>query len=89
MLVLIKLSTCPGVTQKYWAVVGWHVMPQALFAVTTAVESKVTHRASVLARRICRVWLPNGRGDLRGIGLCRRDCVTIDRPSLDAGCSFR
>ena len=53
------MSTCPGVTQKYsgGALAGTNA--EALFAVTTAVESMVTHRASVEASRTCLVWLPN------------------------------
>ena len=44
---LMKFNTCPGVTAKYSGGALACTNAAALFAVTTAVESMVTHRASV------------------------------------------
>lgn len=53
--VLIKLSTCPGVTVKYSPTAFAAMSADALFAVTTAVESTVTHIGNVDTIRTCLV----------------------------------
>jgi hypothetical protein len=50
----MKFNTCPGVTAKYSGTFAG-ISAAEVFAVTTAVESMVTHRASVLASRTCLV----------------------------------
>jgi len=48
----MKFNTCPGITQKYSGTFAG-INAEALLAVTTAVESIVTQRASVEAIRTC------------------------------------
>jgi hypothetical protein len=54
VLVLMKFNTWPGVTAKYSGTFAG-TTAEALFAVTTAVKSRVTQRASVEASRTCLV----------------------------------
>jgi hypothetical protein len=65
----MKFNTWPGVTAKYSGTFA-DTSAEALFAVTTAVESRVTQRASVEASRTYLVCLPNG---VRRIRLCCGD----------------
>jgi hypothetical protein len=55
VLVLMKLSTWPGLHPKYSPVTFGAINADALLAVTTAVESMVIHRANVEAMRTCLV----------------------------------
>ena len=86
--VLIKLSTCPGDTVKYsGTLAGMNDADE--FAVTTAVESIVAHSDNVDEIRTCRVWLENGVVKSVAFVCAVAICVTIDLPSLLAGCFFQ
>ena len=56
----IKLSTWPGVTVKYSPTAFAAMSADPLAAVTTAVESSVTHIGKVDTIRTCLVCEPNG-----------------------------
>jgi hypothetical protein len=55
VLVLMKFNTCPGVTAKYSPTWFAAINAEALFAVTTAVLSRVAQMVSVDAIRTCLV----------------------------------
>jgi hypothetical protein len=68
----MKLSTCPGLHPKYSTVLAGRYIA-ALLAVTTAVLSIVAHSASVDTSRTWPSLTAEWGGELRGVGLRRRD----------------